>query len=352
MKDHRQIGQELDLYSFHPEFPGAVLWHPKGLFIYQELQRFIRSKLIGYQEISTPILTNTSLFTQSGHMDHYAENMFNIEDYTYVLKPMNCPASTIMYGCTTRSYKDLPLRLSEFGTIFRNEISGAVGGLFRLRQFTQDDAHIYVRPDQIKDEVINLINLIKEIYLEFQFKARFCLATKPDKAMGGVELWTIAEDSLKEALSGIKYHIVEKDGAFYGPKIDIHIEDSLGRDWQVATIQLDFQTPEKMALKYIDEKGKDKIPVIIHRAILGSVERFLGILLEHTQGKLPEWLAPIQTVIIPVSDKFNEFAKTMIDKNKRTFFDNRKIGVSARVRDARIQKIPNIQVVGEKEMKL
>ncbi len=359
-RDHRQIGQELDLFSFHEVAPGAVFWHPKGWKIYLTLQNFIRELLAkeGYTEISTPVMTKSQLFKTSGHWDHYKENMFSldVESESYSLKPMNCPESALIFSNTIRSYHDLPIRYSDFGTLHRNELSGVLGGLFRVRQFTIDDAHIYVRPDQIQEEIQNLLKLVVEFYKIFDFKPEFFLSTKPDKAMGDEKLWGQAEEALKTALnnSKVEYGVKEKDGAFYGPKIDIHIKDSQKRDWQLATIQLDFQIPEKMGLKYIAEDGKGKRPVIIHRAITGSLERFIGILTEHYQGAFPLWLAPVQVTILPITDNQKEHAEKLASElagaGIKVEVNSRSETLQAKIRTATLQKVPYLGIIGEKEV--
>lgn len=360
LKDHRQIGQELDLFSFHEVAPGAVFWHPKGWIIYQTLQEFIRAKLTqeAYQEISTPIMVKSDLFKKSGHWDYYNEHMFNFsaEEQNYSLKPMNCPESTLIYSSKTRSYQDLPLRFSDFGILHRNELSGVLGGLFRVRQFVIDDAHHYIRPDQIQDEIHKLLILVTDSYKSFRFKPQFYFATKPDKAMGDPKLWEEAEKDLEIALKDakVKYGIKEKDGAFYGPKIDIHINDSQKRDWQLATIQLDFQIPERMGLEYVDKDGSKKRPVMIHRAILGSLERFIGILTEHYQGTYPLWLSPVQVVVLPIADRHQEIAKKVHSELKkakiRVQADTRQETLQAKIRDATLQKVPYMVIIGDKEV--
>lgn len=360
LKDHRQIGQELELFSFHEVAPGAVFWHPKGWIIYRTLQEFIRAKLTqeAYQEISTPIMLKSDLFKKSGHWDYYNEHMFNfsIEEQAYSLKPMNCPESTLIYSSKTRSYQDLPLRFSDFGILHRNELSGVLGGLFRVRQFVIDDAHHYVRPDQIQDEIHKLLILVTDFYESFGFKPQFYFATKPDKAMGDPKLWQEAEKDLEIALKSakVKYGIKEKDGAFYGPKIDIHIKDSQSRDWQLATIQLDFQIPERMKLEYVDKDGERKRPVMIHRAILGSIERFIGILTEHFQGAFPLWLSPVQVVILPITDRHSEAAKKVHSELQRAKIrsevDTRQETLQAKIRDATLQKVPYMAIIGDKEV--
>jgi len=361
LKDHREIGRELDLFSFHQYAPGAIFWHPKGWLIYRTLVDFIRGKTEeeNYLEISTPVMIKNQLFVESGHFEHFGENMFNLkvdkEDYS--LKPMNCPESAIVFRSKTRSYNDLPLRLSEFGTLHRRELSGVLGGLLRVRQFTIDDAHIFATSEQIHTEIQKLLKLTAEVYKSLGFKPRFYLATKPDKAMGDKESWKEAEKALEKALkeSKVAFDIKPKDGAFYGPKIDIHIYDSQDRDWQLATIQLDFQIPQSMKLEYVDRDGSKKQPVMVHRGIFGSLERFIGILLEHTQGNLPVWLSPIQAIVLPVSDKFTDFAQKTAQKIKsnrvRIEIDKRNETLQAKIRDALFLKIPYILVVGEKEQK-
>ena len=361
LKDHREIGRELDLFSFHQYAPGAIFWHPKGWLIYRTLVDFIRAKTEGenYLEISTPVMIKNQLFVESGHFEHFGENMFNLkvdkEDYS--LKPMNCPESALIFKSKTRSYNDLPLRLSEFGTLHRRELSGVLGGLLRVRQFTIDDAHIFATSEQIHTEIQKLLKLTAEVYKSLGFKPRFYLATKPDKAMGDKESWKEAEKALEKALkeSKVAFDIKPKDGAFYGPKIDIHIYDSQDRDWQLATIQLDFQIPQSMKLEYVDRDGSKKQPVMVHRGIFGSLERFIGILLEHTQGNLPVWLSPIQAIVLPVSDKFTDFAQKTAQKIKsnrvRIEIDKRNETLQAKIRDALFLKIPYILVVGEKEQK-
>lgn len=371
MKDHRELGRELDLFSFHQYAPGAVFWHPKGWMIYRTLQEFIRSKIEpeGYQEISTPVMVKNQLFKESGHWEHFGKhNMFNLAIYeeeeiklgkdkevNYSLKPMNCPEATLIFKSKTRSYQDLPIKFSEFGILHRRELSGVLGGTFRVRQFTIDDAHLFIRPDQIQDEVNKLLLLIIDVYESLGFKPKFYLATRPDKAMGDKKTWNEAEADLEKALkdSKVDFDIKEKDGAFYGPKIDIHIKDSQERDWQLATIQLDFQIPESMKLAYIDKDGKDKRPVMIHRAITGSFERFIGILTEHLQGAFPVWLSPTQTIVLPISDKFIPYAHKvknhLKEKNIRVEIDERNETLQAKIRDAALQKTPYLLIVGAKE---
>ncbi len=359
-RDHRKLGRELDLFVFHDIAPGAPFWLPKGMVIFRELERFLRHELDshGYQEISTPIMVKKDLWEQSGHWTHYKENMFCIEsdETTYSLKPMNCPESTYVYRHKLRSYKDLPLRFSEIGRLHRNELSGALGGMFRVRQITMDDAHIYCRPDQILSEINQLIELITRFYAIFGLKASFNLSTKPDNAMGDPALWVQAEESLRKALETNKlaYRLKEKDGAFYGPKIDIQIEDAIGREWQVATIQLDFvMLPERFGLEYIDESGARVRPVAIHRAIFGSFERFIGIITEHFAGAFPTWLAPVQAAILPITDAQHPWAQEVAGAlgraGVRVELDLRNEKIGYKIREWELKKVPYMLVVGEKE---
>jgi threonyl-tRNA synthetase len=360
LRDHRRLGRELELFVFHDVAPGAPFWLPKGMIIFRELEEFIREELDkrNYLEISTPMLVKKDLWEQSGHWGHYKENMFilNVEGDTYSLKPMNCPESSYVYRFKTRSYRDLPLRYSEIGRLHRNEISGALGGMFRVRQITMDDAHIYCRPDQILSEINDLIGLVKYVYGLFKFEVSFKLSTKPDDGMGDPKLWEQAEGALKQALeqNGIKYGVKEKDGAFYGPKIDIQIKDAIGRDWQVATIQLDFvMLPERFDLTYIDADGQARRPVAIHRAIFGSFERFVGILTEHFAGAFPTWLSPVQAAIIPITDNFLEYGRSVMHsltrENVRVELDDRNEKIGYKIREWETKKVPYMLIVGQKE---
>jgi len=360
-KDHRDIGRKLDLFSFHEVAPGAPFWHHKGMVIFKELEKYIRElqDKNNYQEISTPIMVKKSLFEKSGHWEFFKQNMFNfdVENEIYSLKPMNCPESALVYQTKIRSYRDLPLRLAELGRLHRNELSGVLGGLFRVRQFTMDDAHIYCRQDQIKSEFTSILKMTEEFYKKLGLPVSYGLATRPEKAMGDKKLWDEAEIILKEALkdTGLKYQILKGEGAFYGPKIHFDIKDSLGRTWTLATAQLDFQIPERFELEYIDENGKPQRPAIIHRAIFGTFERFIGMLTEHFQGAFPLWLAPVQTVLIPVSEKQKEYAEKIYNQLKengiRTEIYESGETLPKRIREAELQKIPYILVVGKKEEK-
>lgn len=360
--DHRKLGEQLDLFSFHESAPGAPFWHPKGMIIYKELEKLIReeNEKMDYGEVSTPILVKKELWEKSGHWENFRNNMFHfqINKETQGLKPMNCPESHLIFASRVRSYKDLPIRLAEpTGKLHRKEVSGSVGGLFRLYQFTQDDAHVYCRPDQIEKEISSLLKLALKIHKMFGFKSFFRLATKPDEAIGSTKLWDKAEKSLEAALkkNKVKYEMREKDGTFYGPKIDINVNDSLNREWTIATIQIDFQLPERFNLEYIDEEGARKKPVIIHRAMLGSFERFIGILLEHFSGALPLWLSPEQVWVIPVSSRHNKYAKEVGKMLHASCFrfqiKDEAETVSKKIREGEVQKIPYLLVVGDKEIK-
>ncbi len=359
-RDHRKLGRELGLFDFHDISPGAPFWLPRGMVVFRELERYAREMqdARGYQEISTPILVNRKLWEQSGHWEHYADNMFTVEaeEQTFSLKPMNCPESTFVYRAALRSYRDLPLRLAEMGRLHRNERSGTLTGLFRVRQFTQDDAHIYCRPDQLQAEIAGVLELVKEFYATFGLEPMFRLATRPEKFLGTVEQWDHAERALEEALkvNDLSYAVKPGDGAFYAPKIDIHIEDVLGRDWQMATIQADLtMLPERFQLEYVDADGQPKRPIVIHRAIFGSFERFVGILTEHFAGAFPTWLAPVQARVLPVSVKHQAYAEAVFGRLRqagvRAELDDRSEKLGYKIRDAQVQKIPYMLVVGERE---
>jgi len=358
-RDHRRLGRELDLFSFHEIAPGAPFWHPKGMILFRELERLWREEhdRRGYQEISTPILVHRKLWEQSGHWEHYKENMFllEVEGQEFSLKPMNCPESTIIYRSRLRSYRDLPLRLNEIGRLHRFERSGTLHGMLRVRQITMDDAHIYCRPDQILEEIDGVLDLIYSFYRIFDFEPEFFLSTKPPRAMGDPRLWEIAEDALRQALErrGIEYGLKEGEGAFYGPKIDVQVKDAIGRDWQLATVQLDFQMPERFGLEYMDRDGTSKRPVMIHRAIFGSFERFIGILTEHYAGAFPVWLAPVQAVVIPITDRHVPYAREVGEKLRaaglRVEVDDRSERMQAKIRDAQLQKVPYMLIVGDRE---
>lgn len=367
LKDHKEIGHEQELFFTNDIAPGAPFWLPKGMVIFKELERFIRELTLsaGYQETSTPIMVKSDIFKQSGHFAKFGENnMYNLnlsdeaddkKPVSYTLKPMNCPESTILYRFRPRSYKELPLRFSEIGRLHRREKSGEVNGLLRVRQLTMDDAHIYAREDQMEEEIGNILDTMVKFYKNFGFEYEFKLATRPQERAGRDQDWDKAEKTLEKILKNkkLKYSPKNRDGAFYGPKIDLHINDSQGREWQLATVQLDFHMPEAFDLKYVDEKGQHKRPVMIHRAIFGSFERFIAILTEHYQGSFPIWLSPIQAIILPISDKNSEYAakvtQELNDDGVRADVDSRNETLQAKIRDATIAKIPYLLVVGAKE---
>ncbi len=359
-RDHRKLGKELDLFSIHEEGPGFPFFHPKGMVIRNQLLNFWKEEHAkrGYDEISTPIILNESLWHQSGHWDHYQENMYftNIDDENYAIKPMNCPGSILVYKSKLHSYRDLPLRWGELGLVHRHELSGALHGLMRVRSFTQDDAHLYVLPSQVKDELVAIIELADYMYDIFGFKYHVELSTRPENSMGTEEQWEIATNGLIEALNekNIDYIVNEGDGAFYGPKIDFQLEDAIGRTWQCGTIQLDFQMPERFDISYVDKDNEKKRPVMIHRTVFGSMERFMGILIEHYAGKFPLWLAPVQAIILPISDKFNDYAYKLEEKFKekgiRIEVDGRAEKIGYKIREAQLQQVPYMLVVGEKEV--
>ncbi len=369
LKDHKQIGQELELFFIDDVAPGAPFWLPKGMVIFKELEKFIRklTEEAGYQETSTPIMVKNKLFRQSGHWEKFGEhNMYNLQlsDETddskplgYTLKPMNCPESTVLYRFRPRSYKELPLRLSEIGRLHRREKSGEVNGLLRVRQITMDDAHIFARESQIFDEVANILDMMTNFYKNFGVEYEFRFATRPEQRAGTDDMWDKAEKGLEEVLKkkGIKASDKKGDGAFYGPKIDMHIKDALGREWQLATVQLDFHMPQAFNLEYINEKGEPERPVMIHRAIFGSFERFIGILTEHYQGAFPIWLSPLQVQIVPVTDRNNKYGQDvleqLLDSSIRVELDTRAETMQAKIRDAQLQKIPYMVIIGDREEK-
>jgi len=359
-RDHRKLGRELDLFDFFDVAPGAPFWLPHGMILVRELERFARESLDarGYHEISTPLLVHKRLWEQSGHWEHYNDNMFKVEveDELFTLKPMNCPPSTLVYRRALRSYRDLPLRYSEMGRCHRNERSGTLTGLVRVRQFTQDDAHIYCRPDQLQDEITALLELVREWYKVFTLEPSFKLSTRPEQSLGSREQWDAAEHALHQALraNGLAYDVNPGDGAFYGPKVDVDVQDVLGRSWQIATIQVDLtMLPERFQLEYIDADGQPKRPVAIHRAIFGSYERFIGILVEHYAGAFPTWLAPVQTRVLPVSEKHTDYGRIvwqrLVGARVRAELDDRNEKLGYRIRDAQLRKVPYMIVVGERE---
>src|SRR3989454_2110641 len=358
-RDHRKLGRELDLFEFHDVSPGAPFWLPNGWTIVRELEKFVREVLDarGYQEISTPILANKRLWEQSGHWDYFRDNMFLVEseEQVFSLKPMNCPESTLVYRHALRSYRDLPLRYADMGRLHRNERSGTLTGLLRVRQFTQDDAHIYCRPDQLQDEITAMLELVRDWYKAFALEAFFKLSTRPEKSLGTDEQWAAAERALEDALraNGLAFDLNPGDGTFYGPKIDVDVQDTLGRRWQNATIQVDFQQPDRFALEYIDSDGQPKRPVMVHRAILGSFERFVGVLIEHYAGAFPTWLAPVQARVLPISEKHAEYANAVHGRLRaarvRAELDDRNEKLGYRIPDAQLRKVPYMLVVGARE---
>jgi threonyl-tRNA synthetase len=359
-RDHRKLGRELDLFSIQEEGPGFPFFHPKGMVLRNELEVFWRKLHFKYryQEIKTPIILNQKLWQQSGHWDHYRDNMYftNIDGEGYAVKPMNCPGGILVYRTQHHSYRDLPLRTAELGLVHRHEISGALHGLMRVRSFTQDDAHIFMLPSQIKTEIQGVIDLFNTVYSTFGLSYHAELSTKPDKAMGSDEVWELTTNALKEALEerGLPYRVNEGDGAFYGPKIDFHLRDSIGRTWQCGTIQLDMQMPEKFDLTYVGEDGQKHRPVMIHRVAYGSIERFIGILIEHYAGAFPTWLAPVQVKILPITDRHAEYARkvaeTMFGKEIRVEVDERSEKIGYKIREAQVEKVPYILLVGDKEI--
>lgn len=359
--NHRKIGKELNLFTFSDYAPGMPFYKNNGQIIRLELQNLLRKMQFeeDYEEVYTPFIMNESLWKNSGHWDHYKDNMYftEVDDIKYSLKPMNCPGHMLIYKNEHHSYRDLPIRMAEFGQVHRHELSGSLNGLFRVRTFNQDDAHIYVTKNQIESEILNVLNLIDKVYTIFEFDYSIELSTRPDDYMGEISLWNFAEESLENVLNynNFKYTINEKDGAFYGPKIDIHIKDALGRSHQCGTIQLDFQMPEKFDLNYINENNEKEKPVVIHRAIYGSIDRFLGILLEHYNGILPLWLAPNQVNIIPVNNQIhsrhvNDIKRQLKSKDIRVRIDNSEEKMGYKIRNAQIKKIPYTIVIGDNEI--
>ena len=359
-RDHRKLGKELDLFSIQDEGPGFPFFHPNGMIIRNELEDYWRKihREYGYQEIKTPMILSRSLWEQSGHWDHYRENMYftQIDELDFAIKPMNCPGGMLVYKTKPHSYKELPIRAGELGLVHRHELSGALHGLFRVRCFTQDDAHIFMMPSQIKEEIQNVIKLFDQVYGTFGLKYHAELSTRPEDSMGDAETWEKTTNALRDAMEdfGLEYVVNEGDGAFYGPKIDFHLTDSIGRTWQCGTIQLDMQLPEKFDLTYTGEDGLKHRPVMIHRVVYGSIERFIGILIEHYAGAFPAWLAPTQVRILPITDKHVAYAKELNDKmfalGLRVYLDDRNEKIGYKIREAQVQKIPYMLVIGDKEV--
>ena len=358
-RDHRKLGKELGLFMMREEGPGFPFFLPKGMELKNQLLDYWREihKKAGYVEISTPIMLSRHLWETSGHWDHYKDNMYTtvIDDEDFAIKPMNCPGGILVYESEPRSYRDLPLRMGELGLVHRHEKSGQLHGLMRVRCFTQDDAHIFMTPEQVRDEIKGVVKLINEVYSLFGFKYHVELSTRPEDSMGSDEDWEMATEGLRSALEelGLPYVVNEGDGAFYGPKIDFHLEDSIGRTWQCGTIQLDFQLPQRFELEYTGADGEKHRPIMIHRVVFGSIERFIGILIEHFAGAFPTWLAPVQVKILPISDKYADYSKEVLDKlteaGIRAEMDTRSEKIGYKIREAQTQKIPYMLVVGQKE---
>jgi len=358
-RNHRKIGAALDLFSFHDEAPGMPFFHAKGITIWNALLDYWRVEHLraGYVEIKTPVLLQRTLWERSGHWENYRENMYTavIDETDYAIKPMNCPGGMLLFGMKHHSYKDLPIRAAEIGLVHRHELSGVLSGLFRVRAFHQDDAHIFMRPDQIQDEILGVLRLVDRIYSTFGLGFHLELSTRPEKSIGTDRQWQVATDGLESALRAYTqdYKINAGDGAFYGPKIDVHIKDALGRTWQCGTVQLDMALPERFNLYYIDKNNERQRPLMIHRVIYGSIERFLGILIEHFAGKFPLWMAPVQAVILPINDELAPYARTVKEKldtaGLRIELDERTESLNRKVREAQVQQIPLILTVGAKE---
>ena len=359
-RDHRRIGREMDIFMMRDEAPGFPFFLPNGMILKNTLLDYWREihKKAGYVEISTPMIMNKQLWQTSGHWDHYKDNMYStvIDEEEYCVKPMNCPGGVLVYASKPHSYRDLPIRAGEIGLVHRHEMKGALHGLFRVRCFNQDDAHLFVRPDQLTEEIVGVVKLIDSVYQQFGFTYHVELSTRPEDSMGSDEDWEAAEAGLRTALEelGMEYEVNEGDGAFYGPKIDFHLTDSLGRTWQCGTVQLDFQMPQNFDLEYTDADGSKKRPVMLHRVCYGSVERFIGILIEHYAGKFPVWLAPMQVKVLPVSEKSRDYAHKVADAIEaagiRVVVDNRDEKIGYKIREARsIDRVPYMVIVGEKE---
>ena len=359
LRDHRKLGRELDLFAMYDEGPGFPFFFPKGITLRNELLAFWREehKRAGYEEISTPLILSEELWHRSGHWDHYKDNMYftKIDEGDYAIKPMNCPGGMLAYKRRMWSYRELPVRMAELGVVHRHELSGALHGLMRVRCFTQDDAHLYMTPEQIPAEIAGVIELIDKMYKVFGFEYHVELSTRPDDFMGEVETWDAAEKALEDVLAekNIKYSINPGDGAFYGPKIDFHVSDAIGRTWQCATIQLDFQMPERFDLEYVGQDGEKHRPVMIHRVVFGALERFIAILTEHYAGAFPLWLAPVQVAVLPITDRVHDYARAVSvrldDAGFRTETDLRNEKIGYKIREAQLQKVPYMLVLGDKE---
>jgi threonyl-tRNA synthetase len=358
-RDHRRLGRELELFFLDDVAPGQPFWLPRGIRVIRELEALLQRELDrrGYLEISTPSLVKSELWKQSGHWDYYEQGMFklHVDEEDYAFKPMNCPESTNVYRSKIRSYRDLPLRLAQTDRLLRNERSGTLNGLLRVRQLTMDDAHIFCRPDQIQEEIRGVLEFQKAIYDVFKLEPRYYLSTRPDKAIGDPAVWERAEADLRAALeqNSVAYEVKEGEGAFYGPKIDVDIQDALGRPWQLNTTQLDFQQPERFGLEFIGEDGQPHRPVMVHRAIFGTYERFMAILIEHYAGAFPLWLAPVQAVVVPIADRHADYAtsvaRALRDAGFRVEVDSRREKMQAKIRDAQAQQVPYMLVVGDRD---
>ncbi|QUG43358.1 threonine--tRNA ligase [Psychrobacillus sp. INOP01] len=356
---HQNLGQQLELFMSMEEAPGMPFYLPKGMILRNVLEDLWREKhqRAGYQEIKTPIMMKQELWEKSGHWDHYHENMYfaDVDDQKYAIKPMNCPGAVLIFNSKRRSYRELPIRYAELGLVHRHELSGSLNGLLRVRAFTQDDAHLFVLEEQIESEIAKVIDLVDEFYSEFGFSYKVELSTRPENYMGSVEAWDQAEHALETVLQHkqVEYQVNEGDGAFYGPKIDFHILDALGRSWQCGTVQLDFQMPEKFGCRYIDEDNQLRQPIMIHRAIYGSIERFIAILLEHFQGSFPLWLSPIQVKVLPISDAHSVYAEEikqqLVKMGYRVEIDNRVEKIGLKIREAAMQKHPYMLIIGDQE---
>lgn len=359
-RDHRKLGKQLNLFSFHEEGPGFPFFHPKGMVIRNELIAYERElfREFGYEEIMTPIILSKKLWLQSGHWDHYKENMYftQIDEEDYAVKPMNCPGGILYYKTNQHSYRELPKRVGEFGIVHRHELHGALHGLFRVRVFTQDDAHIFMTQDQMKDEVIKTMEMYRKLYSVFGLEYHVELSTRPENSMGSEELWEISTNALRDAVeaAGVPYVINEGDGAFYGPKLDFHIKDCLGRTWQCSTIQMDMQLPERFDVNYVGEDGEKHRAVMLHRAGYGSLERFIGILIEHFAGAFPSWIAPVQVKVVPVTEKHMNYARSVADalsaSNVRVEIEEGNDTLGYKIRKVQMEKVPYTLVVGDKEM--
>ena len=359
-RDHRKLGKELGLFTIMEEGPGFPFFLPKGMVLKNTLVDYWREihRKAGYYEIQTPMILNRALWERSGHWDHYKENMYTtvIDDEDYAIKPMNCPGGMLVYKTQMHSYKDLPLRMGELGLVHRHELSGALHGLMRVRCFTQDDAHIFMTREQIKDEIKNVVRLIDGVYNTFGFEYHIELSTRPEDSMGAQEDWDIATDALRDAITelGYDFEVNEGDGAFYGPKLDFHLKDCLGRTWQCGTIQLDFQLPERFELEYVGADGAKHRPIMIHRVVFGSIERFIGILTEHFAGAFPTWLAPVQVKLLPIADRHYDYLKAVENKLEergiRCEIDDRSEKIGFKIRSAQMEKIPYMLVAGDKDI--